>query len=552
MVDIYSEFPTSTGAAEIVRFLLDHDYKHVFGLPGSQLVSVFHALSKTNITFVPTVHEAVTVAAADGYARVTGSAVCMLYMLPGTANATANVYNAARDDTPLLIIASQQLSTARVDMGAHCEGDTVTMMKPFARLSKELTKGTPVRSWLERAKRAADGPPGGPAFLSITEDVLVDPGPVPNERLSVRAKAATLDVGEVTERLRVAKRPVIFAGGEVRRYGGSEALEELCATYEIPVFVEGAFNSRLAVGPGHSHAFGSIFGAGRYEDEADVLLILGVRFISEGKPRPEPYFRNAEFIAQVGIDPAKLETTRTVDWAGAGDPGMFACDLLEALNAHPPSPELIASRRQWLAERQPMALPPGPLAKLMDGFRRVLEPIHDAMDRGWLVEESAMSGAVVLDCLTSKDGSRYASCGGASLGWGTGAAAGIALASGEPVTLLLGDGSLRFGAQGLWTIKALNLPITIVVLDNHGYASTRHYERSYVEGLGPAANGAAGFLNMDMRDLGPDPAEMVRGFGIPTRRLTPEDDLRAAVEQAWVDSANGPNCLFMPVGFEES
>lgn len=163
-----------------------------------------------------------------------------------------------------------------------------------------------------------------------------------------------------------------------------------------------------------------------------------------------------------------------------------------------------------------------------------------------------MSGAVVLDCLTSKDGSRYASCGGASLGWGTGAAVGVALASGEPVTLLLGDGSLRFGAQGLWTIKALNLPITIVVLDNHGYASTRHFERSYVESLGPAANGPPGFLNMDMRNLGPDPAEMVRGFGIPTRRLTLEDDLRAAVEQAWAESVNGPNCLFMPVGFEES
>jgi thiamine pyrophosphate-dependent acetolactate synthase large subunit-like protein len=163
-----------------------------------------------------------------------------------------------------------------------------------------------------------------------------------------------------------------------------------------------------------------------------------------------------------------------------------------------------------------------------------------------------MASGSLLGALKSRDGRRYAGAGGASLGWGTGAAAGVALASGEPVTCVIGDGSLRFGALGLWTLKAMNLPVTLVVLDNHGYGSTRNYERQYLASLGAAANPQRpGYLNMDMRQLGPDLAGMIQGFGIPCRRLSESDDLRRAVEEAWAASAQGPNAVIMPVGYED-
>ena len=72
MADLFTDCETETGAREIVRFLADHGYRHVFGLPGSQLVSVFHEMQNADIVLVPTIHESVTVAAADGYARVAG------------------------------------------------------------------------------------------------------------------------------------------------------------------------------------------------------------------------------------------------------------------------------------------------------------------------------------------------------------------------------------------------------------------------------------------------------------------------------------------------
>lgn len=551
MSDADRKVHTATGAEEIVRFLSDHGYRHVFGLPGSQLVSVFYQMQKAHIQHVPTIHESVTIAAADGYARIAGSAVAMVYMLPGTANGLANIYNASRDETPLIVLASQQLSTARTELGAYCEGDTVPLVRPFTRLAQELTKGAAVRSWLEKAKRVASGPPGGPAFLSISEDVFLESAPVVEERLSTQGAPSVPDVAAVAAALRHAQRPLIVVGGQLRRCGGSAFVEALAARFEIPVAFEGGLIDRLGIAPGHSHCVGSIFQTD-HEANADVVLMLGTRSVTEAAPRKAPYFPMASFVAQVNRDPAKLEGTRRVDWVSASDPAAFAEALQKALDAAPPTLEALSARKAWMSPRPKAGMPPGPLAKLFAGFARALAPLHDAMDRGWLVDESVMASGPLIGSQKAKDGARYAGTNGASLGWGGGAAVGIALASGEPVTLVVGDGSLRFGVHALWTIKAMNLPVTIVVLDNHGYASTRNYERQYRATLGEGANAQPpGYLNMDMRTLGPDIADMIRGFGIPCRRLSEQDDLRAAVLQAWNESGDGPNALIMPVGFED-
>ena len=540
-----------TGAEEIVEFLVDHGYRHVFGLPGSQLVSIFHTLQRAEqVELVPTIHEAITMAAADGYARVKGSGVAFVYMLPGTANALANLYDAARDDSPVIVVASQQTSTARTDLGAYCEGDTVPLVKPFTRLAHELTKGSSARSWLERAKRVAEGSPGGPVFLSVCEDVMLDPAPPLEERRSTHGATAVPDVTALAEQLRTAERPLIVVGGQVRRLGGAEWVERIAERFNIPVTYEGTLVDALGIAPGHSHCRANLAMSG-LEPEADVVLMLGTRAITETSPRPTPYFPTARFVAQVNIDPTRLEAMRRFDWVSASNPAAFARALLDALEAAPPTDELIRARDAWSAPRPPVLRPGADLAKLFAGYTRCVEPLHDALDRGWVVDESVMGAGFVQRALRSTDGRRYMSTNGTSLGWATGAAIGVTLASGEPVTCILGDGSLRFGLPGLWTIRALNLPITLIILDNHGYASTRNFERNYIQSLGPAANPQSpGYLNMDMRTTGPDIRAIIEGFGIPCRRLGEGDDLRGAVEQAWAESAKGPNALIMPVGYE--
>src|SRR5436309_7440939 len=96
---------SGTGAEAFVRHLESRDQRHVFGLTGSSSVSIFHQLQHSAVEYIQAVHESAAIAMADGYARVTGSGTALIYMLPGTGNSVSNIYNAWRDETPLLVVA---------------------------------------------------------------------------------------------------------------------------------------------------------------------------------------------------------------------------------------------------------------------------------------------------------------------------------------------------------------------------------------------------------------------------------------------------------------
>jgi acetolactate synthase-1/2/3 large subunit len=70
-----------------------------------------------------------------------------------------------------------------------------------------------------------------------------------------------------------------------------------------------------------------------------------------------------------------------------------------------------------------------------------------------------------------------------SMGYGLPAAIGACIGAGRiPTVCVESDGSLMLNLQELATLKALNLPITVVVMNNGGYASIRNTQRNYFEG----------------------------------------------------------------------
>jgi len=543
-----SHRPRSLGGREFVRFLADTGQRHVFGLPGSSMVAPLNALQGTGIRFIPSIHESVAMAAADGYARVAGHASVLLYMLPGLANGMANLYNAWRDESPVTVIASQQASHY-LSMGATIgEGDLVAMTRPFTRMAHQLAPGMSLRFWLERARAVATGPLPGPAFLSIPEDVLEGEVAVEDFRPTATPPAFACDAGQVAAALSAARRPLIVVGGQLRRFGGSRAVEDLALRHGIALAYEAGFADRLGVAPGHPNTLGNILFAPRADAEADVVVVLGARHVLEAHPKPE-WFPSARFIAQVNADPLKLEETRRADWAAACDPGAFAAALSSALDTAAPDEALLGERRDWIADlRKPVEAAAG--ARPTDAYTNAIAPLHDALDRGWLVDESVMGICIAQANLSSADGARYVGTTGASLGWGPGASVGVALASGEPVTCLIGDGSLRFGALGLWTVRAENLPVTFVVLDNGGYGSTRYFERAYLARAGEAAGTQGPSYNgSDFRDTGSSVEGILAGFNIPVTVVEQGGDIRAAVERAWAESKSGPNAVVIRIDF---
>lgn len=542
----------SHGGKEFVRFLVQSGSRHLFGLPGSSMVAPVYELQNTDVEFIPCIHESVAVAAADGYSRVAGSAVVLLYMLPGLANGLTNIYNAWRDESSLIVVASQQASRYRSLSATVGEGDLVGMATPFTRFAHELAPGMDMGFWLDKALSVSTGQLPGPVFLSIPEDVFEGEVAKTSFKRARKPVPAVPEVDNLAEALADAERPLIVVGGQLRRFGGSKAIEDLSSRYDVAMAYETGFQDRLGVAPGHENSFGNLLFEPELESSPDFVLVLGARLMLEAHPQPS-WFSNAQFIAHVNADPLKLEETRRADWATAVDPGAFAVALLAKLDEMQFASQKKATRRKWLNSlRRPKDVQADPFGLGLATYARAIAPLHDAMDRGWLVDEALTGGVLLQGILSSSNGERYIGTTGAALGWGPGAAAGVAIASGEPVTCVIGDGTLRFGALGLWTIRAQNLPVTIVVLDNGGYASTRFFERKYVERLGPKARPQhASYYGSDFRGTGSTVEGIIEGFNIPVEVVSEGNDAREAIERAWSSSEKGPNAVVIKMDFGE-
>jgi benzoylformate decarboxylase len=115
----------------------------------------------------------------------------------------------------------------------------------------------------------------------------------------------------------------------------------------------------------------------------------------------------------------------------------------------------------------------------------------------------------------------------AYLGWGIGAASGVALARpGRHVVLAIGDGCFNFGLQGLWSVARYRLPILMIVFNNRGYISTK----SRLHNLEGLAARERTYFGSDLDNPAVDYVQAGLSVGIPGLRVERPDELRSALE----------------------
>jgi acetolactate synthase-1/2/3 large subunit len=79
--------------------------------------------------------------------------------------------------------------------------------------------------------------------------------------------------------------------------------------------------------------------------------------------------------------------------------------------------------------------------------------------------------------------------------------------------------------QELATLKALNLPVTLFIINNAGYASIRNTQRNYFEGRYVATGPEAGLLI-------PDLVAVAGAIGLPAMRIADAAELEAGLAAA--------------------
>src|SRR6516164_10111672 len=141
------------GAQALIRTLTDCGVEVCFSNPGTSEMHFVAALDEVpQMRGVLCLFEGAATGAADGYGRMTGRpAAVLLHLGPGLANGLANLHNARRARTPLLVIV----------------GDHATYHKRFdAPLESDIEAlAGSVSGWVRRCARSAD------AGLDVAEAV---------------------------------------------------------------------------------------------------------------------------------------------------------------------------------------------------------------------------------------------------------------------------------------------------------------------------------------------------------------------------------------------
>jgi acetolactate synthase I/II/III large subunit len=297
-----------------------------------------------------------------------------------------------------------------------------------------------------------------------------------------------------------AKRPVIIIGAGVRLAGAMDLARQLSIRIPAPIAPTWA---ALDMFPDDMWTTGSFGTHGtRYGNfavqNADWILAIGTRLDTKATGTPVETFARDAKIFMVDID------QHEIDKFGSRVEGL-CCDakefLTEAVKWRPVGGfHGWHERIQAWKNRYPVP---------SDGAYRIVKSVCENSREGdIIVTETGCTVAWVAQTWRWKRNQRFLHAWNQTpMGWGLAAAIGAHYASGKPITLLTGDGSLMMSIGELATIAHRKLPIKIVLLNNGGHAMCRQTQREWL-GSQYSATSVGGGLSF------PNFVEATEGFKI--------------------------------------
>src|SRR5881275_3440985 len=160
-----------TGAAMIVRALIDHGIQHIFGYPGGAVLPIYDEIfQQSEVEHILVRHEQGAGHAAEGYARSTGKpGVCIATSGPGATNLVTPIANAWMDSTPLVAITGQ-VSSAVLGKDAFQETDITGITLPITKHNYRCTRAEDLPSIFREAFHIARTGRPGPVLIDVTKD----------------------------------------------------------------------------------------------------------------------------------------------------------------------------------------------------------------------------------------------------------------------------------------------------------------------------------------------------------------------------------------------
>ena len=221
-----------------VKALENEGVEYVFGIPGEENLDFLNSLKDSKIKLILTRHEQGAGFMAATVGRLTGKpGVCLSTLGPGATNLVTPAAYANLGAMPMLMITGQK-PIKKSKQGRFQIIDTVDMMRPITKYSRQIVNGNSIPSMTREAFRIAQEERPGAVHLELPEDIAAEEC---EERIFevVGYRRPDADDQAITKAVRMieeAKMPLILIGAGANRKRTSEALRKLIETTQIPYF----------------------------------------------------------------------------------------------------------------------------------------------------------------------------------------------------------------------------------------------------------------------------------------------------------------------------
>lgn len=536
----------SNGAIRVADYLIqrlaDLGLRDIFLLPGGGAMYLNDAVaSEQRINPVVCHHEQACGIAAEAYGRThpLGFGVAMVTTGPGATNIVTPLAGAWIESLPLLIISGQvkradAINGREIRQGGVQEVDIISVVKPITKFAVTIRNAADARKCLEEALWHMKTGRPGPVWIDVPLDIQAAPiepdllsGFVPPE--SAENNDLSSDIEQLNAIVQSAQRPIFLIGHGVRISGGTNKFKQLAEVLQIPcVFTWNAadtfhWDHDLYIGrPGVVAARAPNFAI----QNCDCLIAIGCRLDNVVTAYNPAGFARAARKIIVDVDPNELERhTMPVDLKICSDALQFIDIWSQKL---PQLADISAWQQKCLDWKQRYTPLDGrtfssssPIAHF-----QFADKLSDAIPEDTLVitGSSGLALEVFYTAFRNQKGQRmFLTSGLGSMGYGLPAAIGACIGAGKiPSVCVESDGSLMLNLQELATLKHLNLPITLVIMNNNGYASIRNTQKNYFNERYIGSNRESGLLI-------PDFMAIARAMGIDCVRVTDATELTAGL-----------------------